>query len=68
MAQRVKNQTSIHEDAGLTPSLAQWVKGSGTATNAAWIWHCRGCAAAAAARIGPLAWELPHAAGGALKK
>ena len=25
-AQRVKNQTSIHEDTGLTPGLAQWVK------------------------------------------
>ena len=26
VAQRVKNPTSIHEDSGLIPGLAQWVK------------------------------------------
>ena len=25
MAQRIMNQTSIHEDLGLTPGLAQWI-------------------------------------------
>ena len=26
VAQQVKNQTSIHEEAGLIPGLAQWIK------------------------------------------
>ena len=26
MAERVKNPTSVHEDSGSIPSLAQWVK------------------------------------------
>ena len=28
VAQRVKNQTNIYEDAGLTPGLAPWFKDS----------------------------------------
>ena len=28
MAQQVKNSTSIHEDVGLIPGLAQWVQDS----------------------------------------
>ena len=31
VAQQAKNPTSIHEDAGSVPGLAQWAKGSGIA-------------------------------------
>ena len=68
------NPTSIHEDEGSIPDLTQWVKehcfelwyrwkmwlGSGLAV----LW----CMPAAVALIWPLAWELPYAAGTALKK
>ena len=33
VAQRVKNPTSSHEDAGLIPGLAQWVKDIGVAVS-----------------------------------
>ena len=33
VAQQVKNPTLIHEDVGLIPGLAQWVKGSGIAVS-----------------------------------
>ena len=69
------NSTSIHENRGLIPGPAQWIKGSGVAVSwvsrrcgldlvLLWLW----CRLAAAAPFQPLAWEPPYAVGVTLKK
>ena len=69
------NLTSVHEDAGLIPGLTQWIRGSDIALSCVvgrrrgldpellWLWH----RPAAIALTPPLAWNLPYAAGSALK-
>ena len=47
------NQSSIREDAGLIPVLAQWVNEPALL----WLWY----RPAAASPIPPLAWESPYA-------
>ena len=53
VAQWLTNPTSISEDVGSIPDLAQWAQDPALL----WLWH----RLAASAPIGPLAWEPPYA-------
>ena len=70
-----QNPTSILEDSGSIPGLAEWGEGSSITVSCCigcrrssdpvllWLW----CRPAAVALIDPLAWELLYVAGAALK-
>ena len=67
------NLTNIHKDEVLIPGLDQWIKdlakscgvGRRCCSNPVLLWLC--CSLAAVTVIQPLAWELQHAVGVALK-
>ena len=67
MAQWLMNPISIHEETGSIPSLTVSC-GVGHKHGLDPMLLCLWCRPAAAATIGPLAWEPPCAAGAALER
>ena len=76
VVQGLTNPTSIHKDAGLIPGLAQGLRiqryrelwcGCRFGLDPLLLWLWLWCRPAAAALIGPLAWEPPCDVGEALK-
>ena len=65
-----RNKSKIHEDTGLIPGLAHWLRiqhgvghRQGSDLALLWLW----CRPVPTALIRPLAWEPPYASGTALK-